>query len=172
LKLGLLNALNVSGRRPQSAAVALITNYVPTTLRNDITGHVGLTFTTVAAITISELGRWVVSGNSQSHTISLVKWSDKSVVASAVVATAGATPGQFLYAACTPVTLLAATYYAIVSTETSGGDQWYNASAGNQVVFTSGTYSGYCYSTSTIPNLVDGGVAARPFGPPDAKYTS
>ena len=98
------------------------------TLHNDYTGYVGMKFTTGAnTVPVTQLGRWVVSGNSQSHPIKLVNASTGALVAITVVNTAGATPGAFAYGRLSsPVTLAANTAYYLVSQETSGGDRWYD----------------------------------------------
>ncbi|MFA7342760.1 MAG: hypothetical protein WC003_00515 [Terrimicrobiaceae bacterium] len=99
-------------------------------LRNNYTASLGFKFTVGSSpITVTELGRWVVSGNTQTHTVKLVLASSGADVSggSVSVATAGAPAGQFKYAAlAAPVTLSANTAYYVVSRETNGGDQWCN----------------------------------------------
>ena len=57
-----------------SAVVDFVTAVSPSsTLRNDYTGWAGLRFTVgPAPVTVTELGRWVLSGNSQDHTVKVV----------------------------------------------------------------------------------------------------
>lgn len=97
-------------------------------LHNDYTGYVGMKFTTGAStVPVSQLGRWVVNGNSQLHLVKLVNASTGALVAMTAVNTAGTTPGAFAYGRLSsPVTLAANTAYYLVSQETSGGDQWYD----------------------------------------------
>ena len=118
------------------------------TLRNNFTGCVGFTFTAaVSPVTVTALGRWVVSGNSGTHVVYLVRTSDDSIVASASVNTSGATPGAYKYASITPTALPAgSTGYILCSAETNAGDQWYD----NDTTIT--TFS------STVAASVDGGA--------------
>lgn len=84
-------------------------------------------------LTLHELARWVLSGNTGAHTVKIVDAATSLDVpgATAVVDTAGAAVG-FRYAALAyPVTLAANTSYFVVSQEFSGGDTWYE---GNCVV--------------------------------------
>ncbi|MGH7955545.1 MAG: choice-of-anchor Q domain-containing protein [Opitutaceae bacterium] len=126
---------------PNSATVTITDNDPPPgtpfvtgqtlgTLRNNVTASGGFKFTVGSSpMTVSELGRWVVAGNSQAHTVKLVVASTGANVSggSVSIATAGAPAGQFKYAAlAAPVTLAANTAYYVVSGETNGGDQWYD----------------------------------------------
>jgi hypothetical protein len=98
-------------------------------VRNDFTGWAGGDFTLNAGITVYALGRYVVPGNTQAHTVELVDFTGggNTVVASVTVNTLGATPGQIAYAAlASPVTLVAGHTYHLASSETSGGDYWYD----------------------------------------------
>ena len=91
-------------------------------------------------------------------------------MASATVATSGATSGAFAYVMLSSTVTLAAggTYY-LVSTELNGGDQWYDnntsvglstdASSANSVFFNAGTY--------TVP----GGTAGKSYVPVDLIYS-
>src|SRR5262249_32237160 len=92
-------------------------------------GWLGMEFTTgSSAVSVSQLGRWVVAGNSQSHTLELVDAATGSVLASTTLNTAGQTAGQFAYASLSsPVTLAANHTYYLVSMEDSGGDAWYDS---------------------------------------------
>jgi hypothetical protein len=97
---------------------------------NDYSGWVGMQILVGAnPLTVSELGRIVVSGNIGSHTVKLVRASDGLDVAGGeiAIATAGGTPGEFKFAAlASPVTLNANTTYFVLSQETFGGDIWYD----------------------------------------------
>ena len=63
------------------------------TLRNDQSTNVGFQVVIGASdITVTQLGRWVVSGNSQSHTLYVFN-NSCSVVASVAVNTSGAPAG-------------------------------------------------------------------------------
>jgi hypothetical protein len=101
-----------------------ITSSPSTALRSDFTGCVGFNFTVGASsITVTDLGRWVVSGNSLSHTVKIVDTSG-TIIVSASINTAGQ-PVGFTYTSIAPTVLIAATTYIILSEETSPGDEWY-----------------------------------------------
>jgi hypothetical protein len=97
-------------------------------LRNDVSGFVGTKITTGGApVTVTELGRYFTSGNSNSHTVKLVRVSDGVDVASVAVNMGTGTPDSlgFKYGTLTTaVTLSANTSYYLVSQEVNGGDQW------------------------------------------------
>mgnify|MGYP000139971309 CR=1 FL=1 len=99
-----------------------------TTLRNDYTGWLGLKLTTGATTAlVDQLGRWVVPGNTGTHTVKLVDATTGADLATASVATLGAPGGQFAYTPlAAPITLAANTSYYLLSQETNGGDQWYD----------------------------------------------
>jgi Pectate lyase superfamily protein len=109
-----------------SYATNLILSDSPTTAGNWYTGYVGLGFTTgSAAPTISQLGRYVFSGSTHTHTLALVQSSNNSVVASATLSTSGLGTGFAYVPLATPVTLSPNTTYYLVSSETAGGDDFY-----------------------------------------------
>lgn len=85
-------------------------------------------------LTVISLGRWVVAGNNQTHQITIYDGLANTVIASVTVDCNGATPGQYLYASITPVTLVAGQSYRIESAEVNGGDQWYDQGIGGLVV--------------------------------------
>ena len=108
---------------------AFITGVTPGTLRNNHPGWVGFQMVVGSApLTVTDLGRWVVSGNSNSHTVKIVRSDGTDLPGGSVsVATAGATNGQFKYASLSsPVQLASNTTYYVVSQEVSGGDYWYD----------------------------------------------
>jgi hypothetical protein len=107
----------------------LITGQILGSPVNSFTGCVGCFFTASATPpTVGSLGRWVISGNSGTHTLYLcsIVASTLTVLGSVTVNTVGATPGTYLYGAITPVTLVSGTVYAVLSSETNAGDQYYN----------------------------------------------
>lgn len=126
--------------RHSNAATPLVSGHSMTRLRSDFTGWLGMEFTTGAAVlTISELGRWVVAGNSATHSVKLVEKATGTTLASVSIATAGAPAGQVKYAALPAVvTLAAGTSHYLLSQETAGGDQWYDFASSAP-----GTASGY-----------------------------
>jgi len=101
-----------------------------TTFRNNVSGWVGMKITVGAyPIIISQLGRWVMSGNSGTHTVKLVNATTGVDIpgGSCSVATSGAPVGFNYTALVAPITLAANTAYYLISQETNGGDWWYEA---------------------------------------------
>ncbi len=156
---------------PSSAGTPtpLVASFTPTALRRDFDGWVGMQVRVGAEdLRVSSVGRWVVSGNRDSHTVKLVEAATGADVAggSATVATAGAPAGAFSYAALpAPVTLRANTTYYLVSLEREGGDQWHNFDT--RVVTASwASVPGYVYSWSGSATAWNrGGSANQGFGP-------
>ena len=120
---------------------------------------------------VTSLGRWVVSGNSQAHTVKIVQADGTDLAGASVsVSTSGATTNQLKYVDLgIAVTLAANTAYYIVSQEVSGGDYWYDsdtvvsttaaASVTGQAWANNGTTS---YNPSANPN--------HSYGPVGFKY--
>ncbi|MBV8904168.1 MAG: hypothetical protein JOZ22_11090 [Acidobacteriia bacterium] len=121
-------------------------------------------------ITVSALGRIVVAGNSASHAIKLVNASGSDVAGgSATVITAGATPGNFVYASlANPVVLNANTVYYVVSQEAQGGDTWYDWDTTLQTA-SAATLSGAVWAASNSYTLV-AGSAGHSYVPVDFKF--
>ena len=102
------------------------------TIRSDFTGQAGLAFTTGASpVTVTALGRADLPADTQPHTVSLYQASSGTLIASAAVATGTAARpdslGLTYQALPAPVTLAAKTSYVLVSSETSGGDPFFDA---------------------------------------------
>jgi hypothetical protein len=155
---------------PVTPGPSFVTSKVLGTLRNDVTGWIGMKFTVGASpLTVTALGRTFASGNSSTHLVELVKASDGNAVVngSVSISMAGGKPGEFSYATlATPVTLLANTSYYLVSQETSGGDKWYSY---DSTVTTAnvGTCNGRVFSKA--PWYTDD-IAGKSYGPVDFKY--
>lgn len=103
------------------ASVPWITSTNVGTNRNNYNGWLGCSFNVGASnLIVTDLGRWVVSGNSQAHDV--VLWSNAGTgLASVSVSTSGL-PTGFSFRPITPITLLANTKYRIGSREFAGGD--------------------------------------------------
>lgn len=143
-------------------STTFITGQTLGTLRNNFTGNVGCKITPASRLIITDMGRWVVAGNSGSHT--LIVYSG-STLASVVVNTSGATAAQFLYAALpSPLAVAAGTGYFIESSETNGGDQWY----GSDTVVTHTADAAVNGSAST--QALDGAGVNHSHGPISFKY--
>ena len=110
------------------AQVAFVTGTTLNTSRNDFGGWLGMRFTVGAApITVTQLGRLWLSGNSQTHALKLVDASTRADVpnGSVSLSMAGSASGQFVYGTLPgTITLPANSSYYLVSLETPGGDQW------------------------------------------------
>ncbi len=95
---------------------------------NSFSGWLGMAFTVSNSdLMVNCLGRWVISGSTNIHTVKIVRASDGADIASASVNTAGQPPGRFAYAELaggSQVILLANTSYYLVSSESIGGDSW------------------------------------------------
>jgi fibronectin type 3 domain-containing protein/sarcosine oxidase gamma subunit len=178
-----VSAVNAGGESADSAQASATTNAPPTntpfitgqtlgTLRNDVSNWVGCRFAVgTSAITVKELGRWVVAGNSGTHAIKLVNQATGVDVAggSVTVNTAGAPTGAFVYATLSsPVTLSANTTYYLVSQETAGGDQWYGADT--TVTTTSVGSMNKAARFDGTSWFVSGNLTSNTYGPSNFKY--
>lgn len=139
------------------------------TLRNDYGNYVGIYFTVGAApITVTEIGRWVVSGNLLTHDITIRNLSNTDL-GTVNVATLGATAAAYLYGTLgSPVVLSASTKYYILSKEENSGDQWYDSAdttmtLAAQIASGGGGYIAAGSLTDSSANHV--------FGPVNFKYT-
>jgi hypothetical protein len=117
---------NASGAlSPNFTAVPPITG----TLRNDYTGDLGMRITTAgSAVTVTKLGRWVVAGSDDEHTLRIVNATTGEDVASVMLDASGLDSGFHYAALASSVTLTASTSYFLVSSEVADGDQWYHSS--------------------------------------------
>ena len=93
--------------------------------QNSYDGWKGMKITVGSSpIVVTELGRWVTTGNTQQHALKLVNASG-ATIGSTTIDAAGPLVEQFEYGPlASPVTLSASTVYYIVSRETVGGDFW------------------------------------------------
>jgi hypothetical protein len=153
------------------APLTFVTSKVLGSVRNDFSGWVGMKITVGATpLTVSQLGRIFVSGNSGTHIVKLVRASTQTDVpnGSVSITMSGGSAGQFKYGTlASAVTLSANTAYYLVSQETAGGDQWGNF---NTTVTTTadGTCDGAVYFGSGYPWSVIGG-ANHTYVPVDIK---
>jgi hypothetical protein len=107
---------------------------------NNYTGNVGISFTATSAVTVTHLGRWILSGNAKAHTLELIDNTDSGKVLGTVslapdqVQARAAKPG-YLYGTLmsggspTAAALTVGHHYFVLSSEASGGDTWYNNQA-------------------------------------------
>ncbi len=145
---------------------------------NDRVG-VGFKFTNTTGtdIVITQLGRWTVSGNSQTHLLGIYTTTAfSSPVASVTVNTSGATPAQFLYGVLSsPYTLVSGATVYIMSGENSGGDRWVGPAPGGSPGLTTpniGTTSSANVISTTI--AVTGNVSHQytSWGPTTFRFSS
>lgn len=146
-----------------------LTSGAGTGLRNDLDATLGMIFSLSTEINVTELGRWVVLGNSGSHAIGI--WnSSGTLLGSVTVNTAGASVG-YLYATLgSPVTLPVDTGYRIGSLEVNGGDEYYNEFPVTTTAV--GSVANSCFgfgSILTFPSLPS--TAGWCFVPANFKYT-
>lgn len=121
--------INVSTNPGAGSTGPFVTSGALTSLRNDFAGYIGFSFTPATNLTINQLGRWVVSGNNQTHILKLTDAATGTdlVGASVTVNTSGATTGAYLYGTLgSPITLTGGHTYYMTSQETNGGDHFYD----------------------------------------------
>ena len=95
-----------------------------THIRTDFTGVVGGRFRALNDIRIHSLGRWCISGNTQTHGINL--WDDSGTNLGSASIDASLSAGAYAYADITPVDISANDYFRVASNETQNGDGWNN----------------------------------------------
>ena len=166
--MGKLATASSGGGAP--AGTAYITAFTPGTARNNYTGSVGYFVDAATSFTVTALGRYKIAGNTHTITVRLRSWDDCSVLASVSLDMSTGTDGQFLYATITPVVI--PEYYpgttglCIESSETSGGDQFYDTDT--VVTSTSGAMT---LSASSIDCVSNPSSANHAYGPVNFKYT-
>ena len=156
-KSGVANSGVLSSVYTFVADTAFITGVTPGTDRSNYDGCLGFQVGLPAGpgITVTQLGRYTHSGNSQTHTLHIRQGT--TVLGSCTVNASGAPAGQFLY--CTlasPVTLAAMGSYEIMSSEVNGGDVFYDsdtavtstaAATVTTATFSTGATTGTCAGT-------------------------
>lgn len=115
-----------SGGGPNTSFVTSLTTGGQ--LRNDYGDYVGMKITVGGSpITVKELGRYFVPGNSGTHTLAIYTTGGTQLGSVSINMGSGTADSLgYKYATLpSPVTLSANTPYYIVSLESAGGDQWY-----------------------------------------------
>ncbi|MBV8903938.1 MAG: hypothetical protein JOZ22_09920 [Acidobacteriia bacterium] len=123
------DALHWTEIAPQglSPRQSLISNQTLGSVRTDGPYCAGIQITIGAKnVTVTDLGRWVQAGNTQSHQM-VLEDSSGNILTSGNLATAGQSPGDYAYVSIPPTTLSAGGTYYILSQEYSSGDGWYDA---------------------------------------------
>lgn len=163
-------------------AIDFVTGVIVTGAQKRDLDGVGMFFTntTGTEITITELGRWVISTNSGTHAIGIYESSTfASPAATVTVDTVGAPAEQFLYGTLpSPYVVAIGATIRIISTEVSGGDYWYgNLGAGPSNILTvtdiGSTASAYVSNTTgLITNGGNVGGTYTAIGPVAFRYTA
>jgi hypothetical protein len=166
-KLGGTTKIGVSTALSFTALIT--TSPVTASPRSDVTGCVGFKFTANSAITVQQLGRWVISGNSGTHVVHLFDTVTSSDVATATVDTSGGPAGAYKYATVSsPPTLVSGRSYVVASAETNGGDQWYNQES--YTLTSAGTLGKAVFSTDGSCTAYSDGADGQSYVPPNLKY--
>lgn len=157
-----------SGAGP--ALKQLLASFTGGTPLNVSTDNRGFYFMPQVNMTVYKLGRIKNASNSQHHTVALYIESGCSLLGSVDVDLSTGSVGDHIFnTLVTPISLTAATRYYLVSSETSGGDNWLYDAVPTFVnpSEVSGTGSAQIIGGSCA--VVDGGDM---HGPVDMQYTT
>lgn len=139
---------------PQSSIVDTniiwVTNQTLVTTRNDSGSTVGCKFSTSVNLTIRRLGRWVISGSTQTHRIGLWQ-NDGTLLGFVTMNTTGMSTGWHYLDLTNPVVTTPFTFH-IGSEEFVGGDLWYND---DSTLFTTSDISTYVSTYSGSAGFLD-----------------
>lgn len=122
-------------------------------------------------VTITQLGRWVLSGNNQTHTITVYNGSAVSQ-GSVTINCSGATPNQFLYGTLASPITIGPGYWFVLSSETAGGDTWTGGTTGQPATYTDIGNMQTAYMDTPSGTLVVTGIAGVSNGPVSFKYST
>ncbi len=123
-------------------------------------------------IIITQLARWVISGNSQTHAVGIyTSNSFSSPVRTVTVNCSGATPTAFLYGSISAYTWTAGTSIFIMSTENNGGDLWWGGTTAYPSVTTCGVAS-VDSAVSVSGTITPSGQTSTAWGPVNFKFSS
>lgn len=169
-KVGGAGTTKVSGVASPTGT-SYITSTTVGTPRNDFAAANGMNVTPNTNLIVTQLGRWVISGNSQTHALSIYHDGGGGAAvldATVTVNCSGATPGQYLYGTLSPsFTMTNGTMYWVVSAETNGGDMWYDADTViSHTAVSSAQGNGYVLAGS----VVAAGGGNSEYVPVDFKY--
>ncbi len=138
-------------------------------LHADFDGERGtlITLPTGINITIRSLGRWKVSGNSQTHTLKVYSGDGRALIGTIPVDLSSGSAAAFKYS-LTNIVLFADTGYYLLSTESNGGDSWYLNPAPDA---TSGILSAFANGTWDTGSGFQNGTANRVHVPVNFTYS-
>lgn len=138
--------------------------------RHDFTAYLGYEFRPSFDITITDIGRMVLTGNSGSHPLYLCDASGNILVTATPVNTSGKPAGTPIFSSITPTALTHGVDYVVVSGETLNGDDW--GSDDVSLTTTSDAVIGQSRYTVTIGTAFSTGtVGTFGYGPVNFKYT-
>lgn len=131
---GVTTSAGVSITVNGATSTPFLTSFTPANPRAGHQGFIGMRITVGGSnITVTDLGRIFLNGNTGTHTVKIVREADGANVGSPVsISMPGGTHNQFKYVPLpSPVTLTAGQVYYIVSDEVSTGDQFYDSMSFN-----------------------------------------
>ncbi len=108
-----------SGTPPD--VTSLITSISGSSPRNNYTGYLGGSFIMASTVTATQLGRYCLAGNSQSHDVYLMDLTGATTYAHVTVTCSGS--AGFVYQTISQ-SLTNGSFYTCLSGETNGGDTW------------------------------------------------
>ena len=157
---------------PMSPGIEFVDSFTPGTLRSNYTGWVGMKITVgVTALDVLSLGRAYIPNNAGTHNLKIVDemtGADVPGSLQSVTMMPGAA-GEIQYVPLpTPVTLTAGRSYFVLSSETNGGDQFYDF---DTQIMTTGValVTNAAFSDNSI-NFAVIGAANNCFGPVSFTY--
>lgn len=162
------NSLPVNGLYTITGAASSWVTFTVGSLRNNLSGWVGEELTVGSSpISVLGLGRPCISGNSQTHTLYLSTTAGGSggvVLGPLTVNLSGCTAGTFVEATGT-ATLSASTVYVCWSSETNGGDNWYDSQVVPVDSSAALTLSVYNLTPGNPPGVPGAGAAGQAYVP-------
>jgi hypothetical protein len=158
---------------PPGSSTSFITSVTPGMLRFGATDMEGMQIVVGStSLLVTAIGRWVLSGNSQTHIVSFYDGNSKPIFGGSVsVNLSGAPVGAFKYVSLTSnVILLAGQTYYLVSDET-GGEAWCDSDT-TVTTRTDATLTNSAYRDHVSGVLFTAGSGTnRPYVPVDFQYT-
>ena len=130
----------------------MVTSYSPSATRNDLGWSFGCVVVPSNNVTVYSIGRYVVSGNSGTHTLHITTYPGNVDLRTVSLNTSGKPVGFSYVTLGTPLTLTNGANYFIASDEAGGGDLWNDDSSGNtgyQPIFNTVSFPAYsAYATA------------------------
>lgn len=166
-------SFHLSNEASATPGQGLVTSTTLGTIRNDFTGLVGMVILVgPAPLVVVGIGRIFAPGNTGTHALKIadgVTGADIPGAATTIDLAAGGPPNDFVYGIlAAPVTLNPNTEYLVLSSETSGGDQFFDL---DTTVLTGPAASvvSAVFGDGVTP-YVRGGGAGHSYGPVDVLF--